>query len=294
MVRVLLTAAAQKALPRPEHRSRAKAPKKRQPRACETRRGNEHGARLAHRSRAKSFCPARNTEAGRRPRKNDSRGRARRGEETNTVRVLLTAAARKAFALPGTQKPGEGPEKTTAAGVRDAERKRTRCASCSPQVWYFCASADGNEKLGRSGDWVDQQKEKEGRAAFRPVWTWRGGAPPPAGPPAGTAHGRAKSGCRSVCAPHGGPPCEHRHFAGRPRAARGNRCSRFPHRAFAQDTAEEGCFSPARRAPAAAHRPRCAAGALPQILRLRDEKAILPGGRAAPPAGAARPARRFL
>ena len=80
-----------KLLPRPEHRSRAKAPKKRQPRACETRRGNEHGARLAHRSRAKSFCPARNTEAGRRPRKNDSRGRARRGEETNTVRVLLTA-----------------------------------------------------------------------------------------------------------------------------------------------------------------------------------------------------------
>ena len=81
----------EKLLPCPEHRSRAKAPKKRQPRACETRRGNEHGARLAHRSRAKSFCPARNTEAGRRPRKNDSRGRARRGEETNTVRVLLTA-----------------------------------------------------------------------------------------------------------------------------------------------------------------------------------------------------------
>ena len=223
-----------KLLPRPEHRSRAKAPKKRQPRACETRRGNEHGARLAHRSRAKSFCPARNTEAGRRPRKNESRGRARRGEKTNTVRDLPTAAARKAFALPGTQKPGEGSENTTAAGVRDTERKRTRCASCPPQprekllpclehrsrakapktrqpracetrrgnehgarlarrsrascppqVWYFCASADGSEELGRSGDWVDQQKEKERRASFRPVRTWRRGAPPPTGTPAG-------------------------------------------------------------------------------------------------------------
>ena len=214
--------------------------------------------RLARRSRAKSFCPARNTGAGRRPRKNESRGRARRGEKTNTVRDLLGAAAQKAFALPGTQEPGEGPEKMTAAGVRDAERKRTRCASCSvqprkkllpcpehrsrakapktrqpracetrrgnehgarlarrsrascpPQVWYFCASADGSEELGRSGDWVDQQKEKEGRAAFRPVRTWRRGAPPPAGTPAGTAHRRAKSGCRAVCAPHGEPPRKH-------------------------------------------------------------------------------------
>ena len=257
--------------------------------------------RLARRSRAKSFCPARNTEAGRRPRKNDSRGRARRGEETNTVRVLLTAAAQKAFAPPGTQEPGEGPEKrqpraceTRRGNEHGARLARRSRASCPPQVWYFCASADGSEELGRSGDWVDQQKEKERRASFRPVRTWRRGAPPPTGTPAGTAHRRAKSGCRSVCAPHGGPPCEHRHFAGRPRAARGNRCALFPHRACAQDTDEEGCFSPARRAPAAAHRPRCAAGALPQILRLRDEKAILPGGRAAPPAGAARPARRFL
>ena len=123
-------------LPARENRSPAQARTRNEPRACETRRRNKHGARLARRSRA----------------------------------------------------------------------------SCSPQVRYivdFCASADGSEKLGRSGDWVDQQKKKEGRAAFRPVRTWRRGAPPPAGPPAGTAHGRTKSGCRAVCAPHGGPPREY-------------------------------------------------------------------------------------
>ena len=55
----------EKLLPCPEHRSRAKAPKKRQPRACETRRGNEHGARLAHRRCGISALPrmgARNWE----------------------------------------------------------------------------------------------------------------------------------------------------------------------------------------------------------------------------------------
>ena len=75
--------------------------------------------------RAGAFSPPGKTGAARRRAAGNSRVRARRGEEKDTVRVLLTA--------------GAGAVRGRAAGknrgrARLGRRQKTRCASCSPQV----------------------------------------------------------------------------------------------------------------------------------------------------------------
>ena len=219
-------------------------------------------------------------------------GKPRRG------RVLPTAAARKAFALPGTQEPGEGPEKTTAAGVRDAAKTQTRCASCPPQprvlptagvVYCGFLRFRGWERENWEGQVTgfDQQKKKEGRAAFRPCSDMAKRSAAARRP---TGRKRHTGGQNPAAAPFAhrteGRRVNIGHFAGRPPSG-----AREPPRPAHRTQPRRDTSPRSRRAPAAARRPRRAAGALPQILRLRDEKAVLPGGRAAPPAGAARPAR---